>query len=39
MYFFFSFVGLLSVNLVYILVLWGFCIKKAQILLWTALSP
>ena len=38
MYFFFSFVGLLMVNHVYILVLWKFCIKKAQILLWTALS-
>ena len=39
MYIFFSFVGLLMVNHVYILVLWEFCIKKkAQILIWTALS-
>ena len=29
MYFFFSFVGLLTVNHVYILVLWEFCIKKS----------
>ena len=39
MYFFsFLFVGLLMVNHFYILVLWKNSTKKAQILIWTALS-